>query len=149
LPGRSRTKAEVRRQNAEGRSEDGHGGMMRTILAVAVMVVAVVGVLTLGGCDIAQAAAVSPAKISPQKNTTVYFGTHTFANAHYTDTLVWSSDRNFNDTANYTCAVIVSGVTTSGILTGKVLNDSAVIVASTEVTDSVDTYSYEVLLKKK
>lgn len=92
-------------------------------------------------------AAVAPSKISPQKNTTIYFGAHTFANTHYTDTLVWAKNRSFTDTS-YTCAVFVSGKTTTGILKGRVLDDSSIIVASSVVTDSTLIYFYEVLLQK-
>ena len=124
-----------------------HGGTVKGFIGLMVAMVAIL--VVVGGCEMAQAAAVSPAKINPQKNTVVYFGEHTFANEHYTDTLVWASDRNFNDTANYNCAVFVSGKTTTGILKGLVLNDSSIIVASSVVTDSTLVYYYQVMLQAK
>jgi hypothetical protein len=114
------------------------------LVAVAVLVAVV-----MPGCDTAFAAAVSPAKISPARNTTIYFGDHTTATGHVVDTLVWSSDRNFNDTANYYCAAFVSGVTTTGYLTVSILNDSSIIVTSSAAGDSLKKYFYQVVLKKK
>ena len=116
------------------------------LLAV-VMVVAAVMVFA-PGCETAEAAAVSPAKINPARNTVVYFGSNTFLTGKSCDTLVWSSDRNFNDTL-YTCAVFLTNGTTAGPLKATILNDSSVIVTSATAGDSVKYYFYQVLLKKK
>jgi hypothetical protein len=124
--------------------------MMKGLMAVVcLMVVAVMAIVTMPGCDTAFAAAVSPAKISPQRNTTIYFGDHTTATGKVVDTLVWSSDRNFNDTANYYCAAFATGVNTTGYLTVSILNDSSIIVTSSAAGDSLKKYFYQVLLKKK
>ena len=123
---------------------------MKGLIGLVAVVVMVVGMMAImPGCETAEAAAVSPAKINPARNTTIYFGDNTFLTGKVVDTLVWSSDRNFNDTANYYCAVLATGVTTTGSLTVSVLNDSSIIVSSSASGDSLKKYFYQVTLKKK
>jgi len=119
---------------------------MKGFMGLMVAMIAILAVIA--GCETAEAAAVSPAKINPARNTVVYFGSNTFLTGKSCDTLVWSSDRNFNDTL-YTCAVFLTNGTTAGPLKATILNDSSVIVTSATAGDSVKYYFYQVLLKKK
>lgn len=118
-------------------------GLMGLIVAMMAILVVV------GGCEIAQAAAVSPAKINLPKSTTVYFDSNTFLTGKSCDTLIWSSDRNFNDTANYDCGIFLTNGTTAGPLKGAILNDSSIIVTSATAGDAVKYYFFQVVLKKK
>jgi len=115
---------------------------------MAVMVVLLAVTVFMPGCETAEAAAVTPAKINPAKNTVIYFGDNTFLTGKVVDTLVWSSDRNFADTLYY-CAAFATGVTTTGYLTASILNDSSIIVTSSAAGDSLKKYFYQVYLKKK
>jgi len=109
------------------------------ILFLAILLVIVVGMVAL---------AVTPSKVSPQANTTIYFGTSTFgATATPADTLIWDEARSFSDTG-YTTAVFVTGATATGTLVYAVLDDSSVIITTSAATDSGKVYSYQVLLKK-
>jgi hypothetical protein len=127
--------------------ENKHGGTVKSFIGL--MVVLVLVAVIMPSCEPAFAAAVSPAKITLSKATTIYYDSNTFLTGKSVDTLVWSSDRNFNDTANYDCGVFLTNGTTAGPLKATILNDSSVIVTSATAGDSVKYYFFQVIIKKK
>ena len=98
----------------------------------------------------ATGATVSPGKISPQAETTIYFDASTFGPGEDTlsalDTLVWAKTRSFTDTS-YDIGVFAFAGTAVGILGATILDDSTIIFRSA-AGDSTKTYWYMVVLQR-
>ena len=91
-------------------------------------------------------AVITPHKISTIPATTIYWGLGTFHAPNKVETLNFSKARGFK-TAGDSTAIFVSGITTAGILSSVVLNDSAFIVTSSAAADSIKTFWYLIFRK--
>jgi hypothetical protein len=89
------------------------------------------------------------AKMNFPSGAVVYYGMGTTTTGHVADTVAFTSDRNFLDTAAYDIAVFVSNLDGAGYWKASLLNDSSVLVTSSAAGDSLKSYYYLIFYRPK
>lgn len=89
------------------------------------------------------------AKMNFPSGAVVYYGMGTTTTGYCVDTVAFTSDRNFLDTAAYDVAVFVSNLNATGPWKAAVLNDSSVLVTSATAGDSLKSYYYLIFYRPK
>jgi len=97
----------------------------------------------------APARAESSGKANFESGMVVYFGLGTTATGYSVDTVAFTSDRNFTDSAYYDIAVFVSNLNATGPWKASVLDDSSVVVTSATAGDSLKSYFYLIFYRPK
>lgn len=95
------------------------------------------------------ARAESSGKMNFPSGAVIYFGLGTTTTGCSVDSVAFTSDRNFADSAHYDIAVLVSNVDATGVWKAAVLNDSVVLVTSSVAGDSLKSYFYEIIYRPK
>jgi len=95
------------------------------------------------------ARAESSGKANFESGMVVYFGLGTTATGYSVDTVAFTSDRNFTDSAHYDIAVFVSNLNATGPWKASVLDDSSVVVTSATAGDSLKSYFYLIFYRPK
>jgi len=114
---------------------------MRKNILITLIIVAIV---VMAGCLLATE--VTPNKGSFVPATTVYFDVGQFHDTHYTDTLIFTSNRNF--TSAESTAVFVQSIDCTGYLKASILDDSSVVITSTVETDSTKKFFWLIITKQ-
>lgn len=113
--------------------------MKRTFLALLILTAL---------CTVVFATVATPWKFSTVPKTSVYWGKGGFAGLAMSETLIFSSARGFR-TAGDSTAILATGLTTTGTLSGSIMNDSTFIIKSSVDTDSNKTYWYMLIHRVK